>query len=114
MSRSSTSQTNGTLTRYLPCQIEPGMFHGEWLVRLDAISPENPGQSVRVQLLVDQREVANVRGSPRRRHPSDGWLRVALAGREGDFLRVVLPQPAQPFGEIVLVREGVAREEPGT
>jgi hypothetical protein len=88
------------------------MFRGEWLVFVKALDPENPSTEVKVQLLVDQREVVNVRGTPRRHDPADGWLRVTVAGHEGEFARLVLPQPAQPLGENILVPEGVVTQEP--
>jgi len=100
-------------TRYVPCQVEPGMFREEWLVFLTVMDPVNPNRKIRVQALVDVREVMNLQGSPRRNRPAEGWLRVALAGKEKGFARVVLPQPASPLGEDVLVEDNLVKEAPG-
>jgi len=90
------------------------MFREEWLVYLDALNPNNPGETVRVQLLVDQREVSGIHGTPRRNNPAAGWLCVTLAGHRAGLAELILPQPAQPVGETVIVHEKEVREEPGT
>ncbi len=90
-------------TCYIPCQIAPGMFREEYLVYLDAAAPHDPSEKARAQLLVDQREVSGITGTPQRHHPARAWLRVTLLGRRADWSEVVLPQPSQPFGERVLV-----------
>ena len=98
---------------YIPCRIEPGMFREEFLVYLDARDPHNPNEQIRAQLLVDQREVSGVSGAPKRHNPADGWLRVTLVGRQGEWAEVVLPQPSQPLGERVLVARDSVKETPG-
>src|SRR2546422_10256456 len=84
--------------RYVPCRVEPGMFRDEWLVYVEAVNPQDPENKIRVQLLVDQREVAELQGTPRRHAPAAGWLRVSLASRARGLAQVVLPQPAIPVG----------------
>jgi hypothetical protein len=100
--------------RYIPCMAEPGMFRGEWLVFLDVVDPENPDQTIRAQCLVDQREVANLMGTPQRSKPVRGWLRVALVDHRKGFAQVILPQPAVPVGESIFMDEDLVKEEAGT
>src|SRR5437867_1855500 len=97
---------------YVPCRAEPGMFRGEYLVFLDVADPANPDRTLEAQVLVDERELKDVRGTPRRNSPATAWLRVAVVGPERGFTRVVLPQPAQPGGESVLVAENQVRSVP--
>ena len=104
-------KTNGShkrsaasLIRYLPCKAEPGMFKGELLVYLHGLHPERRGESIRVQMLVDEQEVKALTGEPKRNNPVSGWLKVSLGHEEGGVAEVVLPQPAQPVGESLLVR----------
>src|SRR5579864_6413780 len=85
--------------RYVRCQVEPGMFRGEWLVYLNTVDPANPNREVRAQLLVDEREVRGIHGTPKRNNPAPGFVRVTLVKREADFAWIVLPQPATPSGE---------------
>jgi hypothetical protein len=89
------------------------MFRDEYLVHVDALDPQNPNQIIPVQLLVDQREVTSLRGKPKRNQPAEGWLRVALAGKEKGFVQVVLPQPASRGGENILVDESRVKQEAG-
>jgi hypothetical protein len=96
--------------RYIPCQVEPGMFRGEWLVFADVHDPSDPNRTVRAQLLVDQRDVVNVTGTPKRSNPANGWLRVRTLGSEKGFVRIVFPQPASPVGESAYVAEGTAKQ----
>ncbi len=96
---------------FIPCRVEPGMFRGEWLVNLEAVDPHCPEQSIRVQLLVDQREVIQIRGTPRRNQPAEGWLRVSLANKREGFAQVVLPEPALPVGESMFVTEDLVKQE---
>jgi hypothetical protein len=79
------------------------MFSGELLVFLKALDPEQPERVIDVQMLVDQSEVERVVGEPRRKRPADAWVRVTLAKEHGGLALVVLPQPAQPVGESMLV-----------
>src|SRR5262249_31574762 len=99
--------------RYIPCEAEPGMFRDELLVYLSALAPDQPGDKIRVQMLVDQSEIKNLKGQPKRNNPAPGWLRVTLAGEREGIAEVVLPQPAQPVGESMLVDAKELREEAG-
>jgi hypothetical protein len=100
------SKGNGTKkdTCLVKCRLEPGMFKGEWLAFLDAIDPETR-QDLRVQLFVDEKEVANIQGTPKKNQPVPGWLRVSLVKAKHGIAQVVLPQPAMPVGETVLVKQ---------
>jgi hypothetical protein len=89
------------------------MFRGELLAFVDARNPDDPNELVKAQLLVDQREVAGIRGTPRPNNPVNGWLRVSVVRSKDGWMEVVLPQPSQPLGEAILVDQGVVREEPG-
>ena len=99
--------------RYVPCMIEPGMFRGEWLVSLNVRNPDDPEKTLRVQLLVDEHEVVNIQGTPERKKPVHGWLRVAVSDKWKGFTRVVLPQPAEPVGETALMEEDDVKQEAG-
>jgi hypothetical protein len=66
-----------------------------------------------VQLFVDEREVTNIKGTPRRNEPAAAWLRVAVLGVRGNLAQIVLPQPATPFGENVVVARESLQEPPG-
>jgi hypothetical protein len=98
---------------YVPCQVEPGMFRGEYLIYLDACATDDPNKSGRAQLLVDEREVSGLSGTPRRNNPASGWLRVTLLAPRGEWVEVVLPQPSQPFGDQVLVAGRSIKEKVG-
>jgi hypothetical protein len=99
----SKERRSGIETCLVKCQVEPGMFKKEWLVFLDAVNPEDRAK-VKVQLFVDEREVEGIEGSPRRNQPASGWLRVSLVKAKNELAQVVLPQPATPVGETVLVK----------
>jgi hypothetical protein len=96
----------------VPCRVEPGMFRGEWLAFIEARDPAAPGTAAKAQLLVDQREITDIQGTPKRNNPVNAWLRVSLVRGNADWMQVVLPQPCQPFGESVLVSRAEVREEP--
>jgi len=96
-------------TSFVPCQVEPGMFRDEYLVYLDVVQPDNRVKKIRAQLLVDQREIKDISGQPERDHPASAWLRVSLIGREKGFAQLVLPQPANPIGESVLMEESAVK-----
>ncbi len=96
---------------FIPCQVEPGMFKGEWLVFLEVIDPEDPKKKKRLQLLVDERLVKMIAGNPRRKQPVPAWLEVEVAQRKKGQVKVVLPQPAYPDGDTLLVNEEVLRQE---
>jgi len=104
--KDSEAKANSSDVRFIPCRVEPGMFRDEFLVYLDVIDPQDPSRTITVQLLADRREVAKLRGTPKRNQPAAGWLRVALARQEKGLAQVVLPQPASPVGPNVLVEEG--------
>jgi hypothetical protein len=88
------------------------MFREEFLVYLDVRDPHHPDRQCKAQLLVDEREVSGVKGTPKRREPVDAWLRVTLLRHQGEWADVVLPQPSQPLGDRVLVAGDSLREAP--
>ncbi len=90
---------------YVPCRVEPGMFSGEYLVTFEAADPQDPETMVPVRLLADENEVLIRSGEPEREKPADGLLRVEVVRKAKGFALVVLPQPAQPFGERAYVSE---------
>lgn len=97
---------------YLKCRVEPGMFKDEWLVSIDALDPKDHQQPAKVQLFADRRLVTNVQGTPARKQPTWAWLRVGVVAVRGDLASIVLPQPATPFGEHVLVRNDLVKGAP--
>jgi hypothetical protein len=105
---------NASPFRYIPCRVEPGMFREQWLVYLDVADPGDPNKKIKVQLLVDQREVTKLQGTPQRNNPASGWLRVSLLDKEGEFIRVILPQPSTPAGDNVLIEESLVKQEVGS
>jgi hypothetical protein len=105
--------TDESTTRYLACRVEPGLFKEEWLVYLDVGTLHDPERTVRAQLLADKREVKEVVGPPARNSPAPAWLRVEQADVKGDFAIVVLPQPAEPVGATVVVKQERLRREIG-
>jgi hypothetical protein len=50
---------------------------------------------------------------PKRNQPAEGWLRVALAGKAKEFAQMVLPQPAMPVGQNILLDEKLVKPQPG-
>jgi hypothetical protein len=97
--------------RLVPCRVEPGMFRGEYLAVLEALNPTNPKERIRAQLFVDTRDVKGIQGVPERNQPVPGWLVVSLVRISNGLAQIVLPQPAQPFGENLLIEEAKVREE---
>jgi hypothetical protein len=89
------------------------MFTGEFLVFLKGLDPENAGRSISIQMLVDEREVKELSGTPQRKKPVEGWVKVTLANEQGGVAEVVLPQPAQPVGENMLVEASDLTEVAG-
>ena len=89
------------------------MFRDEFLVYLDVVDPQNRKQTMRVQLLVDQREVTNIRGTPKRNQPAEALLRVSFARKENGFIQLVLPQPPNLGSENILVEESRVRLDAG-
>ena len=106
MSRAKTATTSGSI-RFIPCQAEPGIFRNEFLCFVDALDPDHPDRSILVQVLVDSSEVKELQGKPERGRPLSALLRVGFAGSRGGLAHVVLPQPAIPVGESMIVREEV-------
>jgi len=96
--------------RLIPCQVEPGMFRGEYLVYVQGIDQSDKKGSIEVQLFVDENAVKCLNGIPQHNKRATGWLRVALANVEQGMARVVLPQPAVPVGESMIVKETDLRE----
>jgi len=93
---------------FVPCIAVPGMFSGEYLVTLYAVDPQNPsGDKLAVQLFVDEREFEVV-GQPSSEGELKGYLKVELAprGTTSDYCTVILPTPAIPFGDSVVVLSG--------
>ena len=116
MPRPHGAKGNGAFSslRFVPCRVEPGMFRTEWLVLLEAVDPRDPEKSVTVQLFADHRDVAGIRGNPKRNDPKPGWLRVEVGEKTKGLTRITLPQPAAPLGETVLVREDQVKHEART
>ena len=81
---------------YVPCNVEPGMFRGEYLVTFEAVDSQDPNKKVRVRLLADESDVVIRSGTPDRGSPAEGLLRVEILKRANGLAFVVLPQPAQP------------------
>src|SRR4051794_7686743 len=98
------SATGPSSVRYLPCSAEPGMFKGELLVHFTGFNPDHVDETIQVQMLVDQNEVKGLRGQPMRHAPVDGFVFVTLLGEVRGLAEVILPQPAQPVGQRLLVR----------
>ena len=90
--------------RHVNCQVEPGMFDGELLVSIQGINPQNPKGPFRVQLLADS-ALVTCGTKPERGRPVEGRLRVGVVRIKEGIATVVLPQPAIPVGEAMLVRE---------
>jgi hypothetical protein len=79
------------------------MFKGEFLVYLQGFDPSCPDEPIKVQMLVDEREVKLLSGTPKRNVPVEALVLVMLLGTTKGVAEVVLPQPAQPVGERFLV-----------
>jgi len=113
------ARTNGTDTgtdpfaslRYIPCEVEPGMFKEEYLVHLSARDPQDPERTFTVKLLVDKRDVAGIKGTPRRGAPKPAYLRVEIIKKKKGLALIVLPQPAVPDTEGILVDEADVRKK---
>jgi hypothetical protein len=104
-------KANGSLIRYLPARVEPGMFRGEFLAHLEGYKLDHPDKRIPVQMLVDQNEVVGLTREPKRNQPESAWVRVTSAGEDGGLTRVILPQPAQPVGESMLVDSKELKEK---
>jgi hypothetical protein len=101
-----------SLVRYLPCRVRPGMFKGELLVFLDGLSEAR--EPISVQMLVDELEVEGLDREPGPGEPAHGWVRVALAREHKGVAEVILPQPAQPVGDSLLVDRGQLKAKVGS
>ncbi len=104
---------NANAAWLLKCRVEPGMFKHDWLVYVDAVDPKDERHSVRVQLFVDVRDVEDVQGKPRRNEPAPAWLRVSLVAGRGELSNIILPRPALPFGDHIVVRSAALKEAGG-
>jgi hypothetical protein len=87
------------------------MFRGEYLARLKGYKFEQPDKLIDIQMFVDQKEVVGLKRDPKRNQPESAWVRVTVAGEEKGLQRVILPQPAQPVGEGMLVDATELREK---
>jgi hypothetical protein len=99
--------------RYLSCQVAPGMFRGEFLVYFNGFHLEDPEKQIKIQMLVDEKEVKVAHGEPKRNRPAQGWVKVTLASEKEGISRIILPQPAQPVGESMLIKTQDLRLRPG-
>jgi hypothetical protein len=102
----------GSELRYVLCRVEPGMFRGEFLVHLDGRNPNCPEEEIHAQLFADERDIKGLRSFPERNQPVPGWLAVSLVRAAHGLAQVVLPQPAQPFGETLLIAEAKVQRDP--
>lgn len=98
---------------HVPCRVEPGMFNGEWLVRVQVVNGNNPNETCEVQLFADESDVVGIRGNPERHAPVPAYLKVSVVHRGGGIAEVVFPQPAQPVGERAFMDADVVREGVG-
>jgi hypothetical protein len=110
------ARTNGSpksigSLRFLPCQAEPGMFKGEFLVYLHGLNPERGEETITVQMLVDERDVKGLERPPKRNNPEKGWVQVSLLFEKGGVAEVILPQPAQPVGQRLFVHAGDLKKD---
>ena len=106
MSRAKVSTPSGAI-RYIPCQAEPGIFRNEFLCFIDALDPAHPDRPILVQVLVDSSEIKELQGKPERGRPVRALLRVGYAGSRRGLAHVILPQPAIPVGESMIVKDEV-------
>jgi hypothetical protein len=106
MSRAKTGTISRTI-RYIPCQAEPGIFRNEFLCFLDALDPEHPDRTILVQVLVDSSEIKELQGKPERGRPVSALLRVGYAGSRRGLAHIILPQPAVPVGDSMIVKDEV-------
>jgi hypothetical protein len=89
---------------YVECQVLPGMFPGEYLAIFEAIDPSDSAKRITVRVLVDK-ENLEVDGMPERGKPVRGRLKVYIVAKRNGYVSAVLPQPGQPVGESIVVRE---------
>jgi len=91
--------------RLIPCRIEPGMFRGEYLVYLNGFDPADPTKAITACLFADEGEVRDIEGIPERDKPVSARLVVSLVSAGNGLANIILPQPAQPLGVRLLVKE---------
>jgi hypothetical protein len=103
--KGSKTNRNTAAVRYLSCQVEPGMFDGEYLVSFEAADLQHPEQRIPVRLLADELDVKIQSGTPVRHSPAEGLLRVEVVERTKGLALLILPQPGQPVGERAYVDE---------
>lgn len=89
---------------YVDCQVLPGMFPGEYLAIFEALDPNDPTKRITVRVLVDKENI-KADGTPDRGKPVKGRLRVYMVAKQRGYVLAILPQPGQPVGESVVVRE---------
>jgi hypothetical protein len=86
------------------------MFDGEFLVSFEARDAQQASGKIAVQLFADENEVKIPSGTPKRKQPTDGLLRVEVLKKQNGVALLALPQPAQPVGERAYVDVGMLRE----
>jgi hypothetical protein len=89
---------------FIECDVLPGMFPGEYLAIFEALDPNNPTKQIKVRVLVDKENI-EVEGVPHKGKPIKGQLRVYMVAKQKGYVLVILPQPGQPVGESVVLRE---------
>jgi hypothetical protein len=97
------TRTSGK-SAYVLCNVEPGMFADEVLVSIQGVDPVKGTNTLRVQLLADA-ALVTAEDRPKRGRPVRGKLRVSVVRVQQGIATVVLPQPAIPVGEAMLVRQ---------
>lgn len=97
-------KSNGSDVGYVACRAEPGMFRDELLVYVDGISPDKPNNPLTAQVLVDADLVRDLKGTPERGKPVEGYLRVGIRRVTRGIATVVLPQDGIPVGNWMLVK----------
>src|SRR5260370_11995877 len=91
----------------IPCRVLPGWLKDEWIILIDAIDRNTRTARIEVQMFADTTEVVDLEGTPTKKQPVKGWVRVSLAREEGDLSLVVLPQLGIPVGEYLLIEKGL-------
>lgn len=94
---------NGSHMGYVSCRAEPGMFRDELLVYIDGINPDEPKKPLTAQVLVDADLVRDLKGTPERGKPVEGYLKVGIRRVMRGVATVVLPQAGIPVGDWMLV-----------
>jgi len=97
---------NKPVKALVECEVLPGMFPGEYLAIFEAQDPGDADAQKRitVRVLVDKENI-EVDGVPQRGKPVKGRLKVHIVAKHQGYVSAVLPQPGEPVGESVVVRE---------